>query len=43
MEGVKRALQQGGNLKNIEELGGNYQVSGFRAVQRLVHDSIKTS
>jgi hypothetical protein len=43
MAGVKRALQQGRNLQNIEELDGSYQVSGFRAVHRLVDNYIKTS
>ena len=43
MAGVTRALQQGRNLQNTEALDENYQVSGFRAVHRLVDNYIKTS
>jgi hypothetical protein len=43
MEGVRRALQKGKNLQNTEQLDENYQVSGFRAVHRLVDNYIKTS
>jgi hypothetical protein len=43
MEGVTRALQKGKNLQNTEQLDEDYQVSGFRAVHRLVDNYIKTS